>query len=103
MTIGGSIALIVIGAILRFAVTWTPKYLDLNAIGVILMLAGVACLIVSTYFVVSRRRARASTQVYEQRRYVDPQPPCSPPLPRPAHLALACPREVIHSLPVFLP
>jgi hypothetical protein len=75
MTIGGSIALIVIGAILRFAVTWTPKYLDLNAIGVILMLAGVACLIVSTYFVVSRRRARASTQVYEQRRYVDPQPP----------------------------
>ena len=41
MTIGGSIALIVVGAVLRFAVTWQPKYLNLEAIGVILMVAGV--------------------------------------------------------------
>ena len=33
MTIGGSIALIVAGAILRFAVTWHGKYVDLQAIG----------------------------------------------------------------------
>jgi len=39
MTIGGSIALIVVGAILRFAVTWKGKYVDLQAIGVILMVA----------------------------------------------------------------
>jgi hypothetical protein len=59
MTIGGSVALIVIGAILRFAVTWKPKYLDLRAIGVILMVAGVVGLVVSVAVLVSRRRARA--------------------------------------------
>lgn len=75
MTIGGSIALIAIGAILRFAVTWNSKYIDLNAIGVILIVAGVACLAVSIWLLVSRRRARASAQVYEQRRYVEPEPP----------------------------
>jgi hypothetical protein len=72
MTIGGSIALIVVGAILRFGVTWKPKYLDLEAIGVILMVAGVAGLCVSVALLVSRRRARAATEVYEQRRYVEP-------------------------------
>jgi uncharacterized membrane protein YedE/YeeE len=72
MTIGGSIALIVIGAVLRFAVSWKPKYVDLEAIGVILIVAGVAGLIVSVAVLVSRRRARAGTQVYEQRRYTEP-------------------------------
>jgi uncharacterized membrane protein YedE/YeeE len=74
MTIGGSIALIVIGAILRFAVTWKGKYLDLQAIGVILMVAGVAGLGVAVGLLISRRRARAGTQVYEQRRYTEPPP-----------------------------
>jgi uncharacterized membrane protein YedE/YeeE len=74
MTIGGSIALIVVGAILRFAVTWKGKYLDLQAIGVILMVAGVVGLIVSVALLISRRRARAGTQVYEQRRYMEPPP-----------------------------
>jgi hypothetical protein len=74
MTIGGSIALIIIGAILRFAVTVKTTYVDLKAIGVILMIAGVIGLIASVAVVVSRRRARArgTTQVYEQRRYVEP-------------------------------
>lgn len=72
MSIGGSVALIIIGAILRFAVTWTPKYVDLDAIGVILMIGGAAGLAVSVALVISRRRARASAQVYEQRRYVEP-------------------------------
>jgi len=72
MTIGGSIALIVIGAILRYGVTWKPKYLDLHAIGVILMVAGVVGLAVSVAILVSRRRTRASAQVYEQRRYTEP-------------------------------
>ena len=40
MSIGGSVALIVIGAILRFAVTWHSKYVDIKAIGVILMIGG---------------------------------------------------------------
>jgi uncharacterized membrane protein YedE/YeeE len=74
MTIGGSIALIVVGAILRFAVTWKGKYLDLQAIGVILMVAGVVGLGVAVGLLISRRRARAGTQVYEQRRYMEPPP-----------------------------
>jgi hypothetical protein len=72
MTIGGSIALIIIGAVLRFGVLWKPKYFDLEAIGVILMVAGVAGLAVSIALLVSRRRARAGTEVYEQRRYTEP-------------------------------
>ena len=72
MTSGGSIALIIAGAILRFAVTWKGKYFDLQAIGVILMVAGVVGLCVSVALLISRRRARAGTQVYEQRRYTEP-------------------------------
>ena len=47
MTIGGSIALIVIGAILRFGITWKPAHVDLQVIGVILMIAGVLGLIIA--------------------------------------------------------
>ena len=72
MTIGGSIALIVVGAILRFAVTWKGKYVDLQAIGVILMVAGVVGLCVSVALLISRRRTRAGAQVYEERRYTEP-------------------------------
>src|SRR5260370_42403936 len=78
MTIGGSIALIVIGAILRFGVTWKPKYLDLEAIGVILMVAGVAGPCVSVALVVSSRRGRAATEGSAQRRYIEP-PHCRDP------------------------
>ena len=72
VTIGGSIALIIIGAILRWGVTWKARYVDLQVIGVILMIAGGVGLIISVAFLASRRRARASTQVYEQRRYTEP-------------------------------
>jgi hypothetical protein len=72
MTIGGSIALLVIGAILRFAITWNSAYIDIKAIGVILMVAGVVCLGISIWLLVARRRRRASAEVYEQRRYVEP-------------------------------
>ena len=54
MTIGGSVALIVIGAILTWGITWQPTYVDLQAIGVILMIAGVAGLIISVAFTVNR-------------------------------------------------
>jgi hypothetical protein len=72
MTIGGSIALLVIGAILRFAISWNSPYIDIKAIGVILMVAGVVCLGISIWLLVARRRRRASAEVYEQRRYVEP-------------------------------
>ena len=72
MNIGGSVALIVIGAILRFAVTWHSKYIDIKAIGVILMIGGAAGLVASIALVVYRRRERASAQVVERRRYTEP-------------------------------
>lgn len=72
MTIGGSIALIVIGAILRFGITWKPAHVDLQAIGLILMIAGVAGLIISIVFLARRRSGRAAAEVYEERRYTEP-------------------------------
>ena len=72
MTIGGSAALIIIGAILRFAVTWTPKNVDLQVIGVILMIGGVAGLCVAIGLMVMKRRQQTSAQVIEQRRYIEP-------------------------------
>jgi hypothetical protein len=72
VTIGGSAALIIIGAILRFAVTWSPKNVDLQVIGVILMIGGVAGLCVAVGLMLMRRRDRAGAQVTEERRYVEP-------------------------------
>jgi phosphate/sulfate permease len=73
VTIGASVALIVVGAILRFGVTWKPAHVDLQVIGVILMVAGVLGLIISVIFMVMRRNDRRGAQVYEERRYTDPQ------------------------------
>jgi hypothetical protein len=74
MTVGGSIALIVIGAILRFAVTWSPNGIDLQLVGLIVMLGGIVGLIISLGFLFARRRSTApgTTEVYEERRYHEP-------------------------------
>lgn len=45
MTIGGSIGLIILGAILSFAVTYDLAGIDINVIGFILMIGGVVGLI----------------------------------------------------------
>jgi hypothetical protein len=72
MSIGGSVFLILAGAILRFAVTWTPDHVNLQIIGVILMIGGAAGLIASTWLMVQRNRTKRSAEVYEQRRYIEP-------------------------------
>jgi hypothetical protein len=72
VTIGGSIALIIIGAILRFAVTWTPNGIDLQIVGVILMIGGAVGLAISIGFLIARRRRAGQSQVYEERRYTEP-------------------------------
>ena len=74
MTIGGSIALIIIGAILRFAITWTPQYVDIQAMGVILMLGGLVGLAISLALFFTRRRSQGTTQITEHRRYIEPPP-----------------------------
>jgi hypothetical protein len=75
VSIGGSIALIIIGAILKWGVTWKPQNINLEAIGIILMCGGVAGLIVSIAFTVRRSRRVAGAQVYEERHYTEPPPP----------------------------
>jgi len=72
MSIGVSVFLLLAGAILRFAVTWSPKNVDLQIIGVILMIGGGAGLIASIVILVMKRRRETSTEVYEQRHYIEP-------------------------------
>lgn len=74
MTIGGSIALIVIGAILRFGITWKPVHVNLHVIGVILMIAGAAGLVIAIVIIAIRRRGRPAAEVYQERRYTEPPP-----------------------------
>jgi Domain of unknown function (DUF6458) len=69
MGIGVGIFLIVVGAILTFAVDATVAGLNLDVVGWILMLAGVAGLIFFVYFWHSRRTPRAV--VTERRGYDD--------------------------------
>jgi hypothetical protein len=76
VTIGGSIALIVVGAILRFAITFSTADVNLQLIGVILMIAGAVGLIISLTFLARRRRTvvtrTPAADVYEERRYTEP-------------------------------
>lgn len=72
MSAGVSVFLILAGAILRFAVSWSPKNVDLQVIGVILMIGGAAGLIASIVLMVMRSRNKRSAEVFEQRRYIEP-------------------------------
>jgi Domain of unknown function (DUF6458) len=56
MRLGGSLFLIAVGAILKFAVTKKFSGVDVGAVGVILMLIGIVGLAVSFYWMNSRRR-----------------------------------------------
>ena len=72
MSAGVSVFLILVGAILRFAVTWAPEHVNLQVIGVILMIGGGAGLIASVVLMVIRNRNKRSAEVFEQRRYIEP-------------------------------
>ena len=69
MGIGVGIFLIVVGAILTFAVDATVAGLDLDVVGWILMLAGAAGLVLFFYFWNRHRGSRAVTT--ESRTYDD--------------------------------
>ncbi|MDP8969495.1 MAG: DUF6458 family protein [Actinomycetota bacterium] len=66
MTIGGSIALIIIGAILAFAVEFDVAGIEIQTIGVILMIGGLIGLVFGLAMVYRTRAARGS--VVEERR-----------------------------------
>jgi predicted membrane channel-forming protein YqfA (hemolysin III family) len=75
MSIGASIFLLVIGAILTFAVNVSAEGFNINTVGIILMVAGVVGLLLSLLFWSSfspyRRRASVAhpeERVVEERR-----------------------------------
>jgi hypothetical protein len=74
MGIGGSIFLIALGAILAFAVNANISGLDLNIVGWVLMLAGLAGLIITMWFWQSRRRAVVDTSRTVQQPATYPPP-----------------------------
>jgi hypothetical protein len=70
MTIGASIFLIALGAILRYAVDVTVSGIEIQTIGLILMIAGVVGLVIGL-FLLTQTRSRPAT--YDDR-VVDDRP-----------------------------
>ncbi|MGI8624941.1 MAG: DUF6458 family protein [Solirubrobacteraceae bacterium] len=67
MTIGTSLVLIAVGAILKYAVTGSVSGLNVQTVGVILMIVGVIGLILSLlYMTLWNRGARDDTVVRER-------------------------------------
>lgn len=56
MTVGGSIFLIAVGAILRYAVQDEIEAVNLETIGLILMIAGVVGLLIGLFLMTQTRR-----------------------------------------------
>jgi membrane protein implicated in regulation of membrane protease activity len=76
MTIAGSIFLIATGAILRFALNVHVKGVSLDTVGLILMIAGLAGLVLGLvqYWLWTRRVQRADARFDDHR---DPPPPAA--------------------------
>jgi hypothetical protein len=91
MGIGTGIFLIVIGAILVFAVDWSIGGLDLQAVGWILMAAGVVGLVVFFYFWNRRRVPEAVAAVRQQRIADMPRPDDTSMLPPATTVTAAAP------------
>lgn len=72
MTIGASIFLIAVGAILKFAVTATVAGIDIQTVGVILMVAGGLGLVVGLFLIFNDRDKTVPP---------GPPPPPAPPAP----------------------
>ena len=80
MGIGVSIFLIALGAILTFATNVALSGLDLNVVGVILMVVGAVGLLTTLLIWGPRRRAaRVERQVVAQPPSVQPRPDVAPP------------------------
>jgi Domain of unknown function (DUF6458) len=80
--IGGSIFLIVVGAIFAFALDVNLGWLDINVVGWVLMLAGVFGLVLTLYWMRGRRRT-----------VVRPAAPTAPPTAYVREDRVVAPRE----------
>jgi hypothetical protein len=75
MTFGGSLFLMAIGAILRYAVKDSIEGVDLQAAGLILMLVGAVGFLIALYLAFVRRPAYGDRVVEERVGERDPLPP----------------------------
>ncbi|HWX87672.1 MAG TPA: DUF6458 family protein [Solirubrobacteraceae bacterium] len=73
MTLGTSIFLIAVGAIIRYAVTFHVSGVSRPTIGLILIIAGVVGLAFSLIFMASARRRVLGAPYEEPRVYEDPR------------------------------
>lgn len=73
MTIGTSILLIAIGAILRWAVTATVSGFNIQTAGTVLLIVGLIGLVLSIIY--TFYWSRRETVVYDDPRYVRREPP----------------------------
>ena len=74
MSIGASIFLLVVGAILTFAVNVSTEGFNINTVGIILMVAGVVGLLLSLLFWSNfspYRRRTTTTTAYPEERVVE--------------------------------
>ena len=71
MSIGASLFMIAVGAILRYAVSDSIEGIDLPVIGLILMIVGVVGLLISLFLLANASRR---TGVVERDRYVERDP-----------------------------
>jgi hypothetical protein len=73
MSIGSSVFLVAIGAILRYAVTATVSGVSIQTIGLILMLAGIFGLVLSLYLLAWRPRRAGGEGMVERPPYEPPE------------------------------
>jgi Domain of unknown function (DUF6458) len=67
MTIGTSLFLIAVGAVLRYAVDATVAGFDIQTAGLILMVIGAVGLVIGLFMVASDRRRTEERPVYDER------------------------------------
>ena len=60
MSVGVSLFLIAAGAILRYAVTWQPQDVNINTVGLILMIVGIVGLVISISWMAAAARRGTS-------------------------------------------
>lgn len=74
MTFAGSLILIAVGAILRFATHVHTKGFNLHTVGLILMIVGAVALVIAIWqWAVWSRRSRQSEVLVDDRRAEDPR------------------------------
>jgi len=77
MTIGASLFLIAVGAILKWAVTASVSGVDIGTVGVILMIVGLIGLVLGIALMLSRRRTDVIRRP-GRTTYVEPNDPMDP-------------------------